>query len=74
MLSVIMTRSLIRLGNTVRASLNNNCMTNSHGERERNKPRDNNDNNDITIRVKHDNDRIDRDRIKFNDYDSNGYN
>ena len=25
-----MTRSLIRLDNTVRASLNNDCMTNSH--------------------------------------------
>lgn len=32
MLLVIMTRSLIRLGNTVRASLNNDCMTNSHDE------------------------------------------
>lgn len=30
MLLVIMTRSLIRLGNTVRASLNNDCMTNRH--------------------------------------------
>lgn len=30
MLLVIMTRSLIRLDNTVRASLNNDCMTNSH--------------------------------------------
>ena len=27
-----MTRSLIRLGNTVRASLNNDCMTNRHDE------------------------------------------
>lgn len=27
-----MTRSLIRLDNTVRASLNNDCMTNSHDE------------------------------------------
>ena len=32
MLLVIMTRSLIRLGNTVRASLNNDCMTNRHDE------------------------------------------
>ena len=32
MLLVIMIRSLIRLGNTVRASLNNDCMTNSHDE------------------------------------------
>lgn len=29
-----MTRSLIRLGNTVRASLNNDCMTNNHDERQ----------------------------------------
>ena len=29
-----MTRSLIRLDNTVRASLNNDCMTNSHDERQ----------------------------------------
>ena len=29
-----MTRSLIRLDNTVRASLNNDCMTNRHDERQ----------------------------------------
>lgn len=29
-----MTRSLIRLGNTVRTNLNNDCMTNSHDERQ----------------------------------------
>ena len=29
-----MTKSLIRLGNTVRASLNNDCMTNRHDERQ----------------------------------------
>lgn len=29
-----MTRSLIRLGNTVRASLDDDCMTNSHDERQ----------------------------------------
>ena len=29
-----MTRSLIRLGNTVKASLNNDCMTNRHDERQ----------------------------------------
>lgn len=29
-----MTRSLIRLGNAVRASLNNDCMTNRHDERQ----------------------------------------
>lgn len=33
MLLVIMTRSLIRLGNTVRASLNGDCMTNNHDNR-----------------------------------------
>lgn len=33
MLLVIITRSLIRLDNTVRASLNNDCMTNRHDER-----------------------------------------
>lgn len=34
MLLVIMTRSLIRLNNTIRASLNNDCMTNRHDERQ----------------------------------------
>lgn len=29
-----MTRSLIRLDNTVRTRLNNDCMTNSHDERQ----------------------------------------
>ena len=33
MLLVIMTRSLIRLGNTVRTSFNNDCMTNRHDDR-----------------------------------------
>lgn len=33
MLLVIMTRSLIRLGNTVRTSLNDDCMANSHDDR-----------------------------------------
>ena len=33
MLLVIMTKSLIRLDNTVRASLNNDCITNSHVDR-----------------------------------------
>lgn len=33
MLLVIMTKSLIRLGNTVRASLNNDCMTNRYDDR-----------------------------------------
>lgn len=34
MLLVIMTRSLIRLDNTVRASLDSNCMTNRNDERQ----------------------------------------
>lgn len=34
MLLVIMTRSLIRLDSIVRASLNDDCMTNSHDERQ----------------------------------------
>lgn len=33
MLLVIMTKSLIRLDNTVRASLDSNCMTNRHDDR-----------------------------------------
>lgn len=32
MLLVIMTRSLIRLDNTVRTSFNDDCTTNSHDE------------------------------------------
>lgn len=34
MLLVIITKSLIRLDNTVRASLNNDYMTNRHDERQ----------------------------------------
>lgn len=34
MLLVIITKSLIRLDNIVRASLNNDCMTNRHDERQ----------------------------------------
>lgn len=34
MLLVIMTKSLIRLDSAVRTSLDSNCMTNSHGERQ----------------------------------------
>lgn len=34
MLLVIMIRSLIRLNNTVRTSLNNDCITNRHDERQ----------------------------------------
>lgn len=34
MLLVIMTKSLIRLDNIVRTSLNDDCMTNCHDERQ----------------------------------------
>lgn len=34
MLLVIMTKSLIRLDSAVRTSLNNDCMTNHHDERQ----------------------------------------
>lgn len=34
MLLVIMTKSLIRLYSAVRTSLNNDCMTNRHDERQ----------------------------------------
>lgn len=34
MLLVIMTNSLIRFDNTVRTSINNDCMTNRHDERQ----------------------------------------
>ena len=34
MLLVIMTKSLIRLDNTVMTSLDSNCMTNRHDERQ----------------------------------------
>ncbi len=34
MLLVIMTRSLIRLDSAVRTSLDSNCMTNRHDERQ----------------------------------------
>lgn len=33
MLLVIMTKSLIRLDNTVRVSIDDDCMTNSHDDR-----------------------------------------
>ena len=33
MLLVIITRSLIRLDSTVRTSIDDNCMTNSHDDR-----------------------------------------
>lgn len=48
MLLVIMTRSLIRLGNTVRASLDSNCITNSHDDR-RGRARTESDRDEIVI-------------------------
>lgn len=46
MLLVIITRSLIRLDNTIRVSLNDNCMTNRYDDR-RGRTRTESD-NDIT--------------------------
>lgn len=34
MLLIIITKSLIRLDNTIRTSINDDCMTNSHDERQ----------------------------------------
>ena len=57
MLLVIMTRSLIRLDNTVRASLNDDCMTNRHDERQWD------DNDDAMTETNRDITRDDRDEI-----------
>lgn len=64
MLLVIMTRSLIRLGNTVRASLNDDCMTNSHDDR-RGRARTETDRDSHTNMTETDSDitRDDRDEI-----------
>ena len=64
MLLVIMTRSLIRLGNTVRASLNNDCMTNRHDDR-RGRARTETDRDSHTNMTETDSDitRDDRDEI-----------
>lgn len=64
MLLVIMTRSLIRLDNTVRASLNDDCMTNSHDDR-RGRARTESDRNSHTNMTGTDSDitRDDRDEI-----------
>ena len=74
MLLVIMTRSLIRLGNTVRTSLNNDCMTNSHDERQWDRTRVNNYDNYNTIKSRDDNDEYDRDRTRVENCDDNEYN
>lgn len=64
MLLVIMTRSLIRLDNTVRASLNNDCMTNSNDDR-RGRARTETDRDSMTNMTETDSDitRDDRDEI-----------
>lgn len=64
MLLVIMTRSLIRLDSIVRASLNNDCMTNRHDDR-RGRARTESDRNSHTNMTKTDSDitRDDRDEI-----------
>lgn len=64
MLLVIMTRSLIRLGNTVRARLDSNCITNSYDDR-RGRARTETDRNSMTNMTETDSDitRDDRDEI-----------
>lgn len=64
MLLVIMTRSLIRLDNIVRASLNNDCMTNSYDDR-RGRARTETDRDSHTNMTETDSDitRDDRDEI-----------
>ena len=69
-----MTRSLIRLDNTVRASLNNDCMTNRHDERQWNRTRVNDYDNYNTIKSRDDNDEYDRDRTRVENCDDNEYN
>lgn len=64
MLLVIMTRSLIRLDSIVRASLNDDCMTNSHDDR-RSRARTETDRDSMTNMTETDSDitRDDRDEI-----------
>ena len=64
MLLVIMTKSLIRLDSIVRASLNDDCMTNSHDDR-RGRARTESDRNSHTNMTETDRDitRDDRDEI-----------
>ena len=69
-----MTRSLIRLDNTVRTSLNDDCMTNRHDERQWNRTRVNDYDNYNTIKSRDDNDEYDRDRTRVENCDDNEYN
>ena len=69
MLLVIMTRSLIRLGNTVRASLNNDCMTNRYDDR-RGRARTESDRNSHTNMTETDSDITRSYNAGIRDYDS----
>lgn len=69
MLLVIMTRSLIRLDNTVRASLNDDCMTNSHDDR-RGRARTESDRNSHTNMTETDSDITRGYNAGTRDYDS----
>jgi len=64
-----MTRSLIRLGNTVRASLNNDCMTNSYDDR-RGRARTESDRNSHTNMTETDSDITRGYNARTRDYDS----
>lgn len=64
MLLVIMTKSLIRLDSIVRASLNNDCMTNSHDDRRgRARTETDRDSHDDMTKTDSDITRDDRDEI-----------
>lgn len=69
MLLVIMTRSLIRLGNTVRTRLDSNCITNSYDDR-RGRARTESDRNSHTNMTETDSDITRSYNAGIRDYDS----
>lgn len=69
MLLVIMTRSLIRLGNTVRTRLDSNCIANSHDDR-RGRARTESDRNSHTNMIETDSDITRSYNAGTRDYDS----
>lgn len=69
MLLVIMTRSLIRLGNTVRTRLDSNCITNSYDDR-RGRDRTESDRNSHTNMTETDSDITRSYNAGIRDYDS----
>lgn len=69
MLLVIMTRSLIRLGNTVRTRLDSNCITNSYDDK-RGRARTESDRNSHTNMTETDSDITRSYNAGIRDYDS----